>query len=415
MALLLEAAEEELLAFTAFSLEHLPKLRSTNPLERLNKEIARRGDVVGIYPNDAGLIRLAGALLLEQNDEWLVGRRCSRPDDPDDDQELRHVKRLDRTNPRGHPRLAGSRLRDRPRSQIMGSCETPDRARIKQEVAGVFGRAAPTYDRVGPRFFSHFGYRLVELARIPSGANVLDVATGRGAVLLPAAIAVGPRGHVTGIDLSEAMVGEVAEEIGRLGQGNVRVCQMDAEDLQLPDESFDCVLCGFAIFFFPQLERALAEMRRVLRPGGRIALTTWDRSFDEQWEWFHELVKAQLPPRPETRQPPESRPPLSPELNKPEGLRGVMTAAGFTGVHVVSEAAEFAYPSVEVWWSSLWSHGIREELEAVEEAVGSEGLERLKAAACERIRTVMRADGIHQLFPVLATLAIKPQSDTDAP
>ena len=59
----------------AFPAEHWTKLRSTNPLERLNKEIARRSDVVGIYPNDASLVRLAGALLIEQNDEWLVGRR----------------------------------------------------------------------------------------------------------------------------------------------------------------------------------------------------------------------------------------------------------------------------------------------------------------------------------------------------
>jgi transposase-like protein len=73
-ALLLEA-EEELLAFLAFPPEHRSKLRSTNPLERVNREIGRRSDVVGIYPNDAALIRLAGALLLEQNDEWLVGRR----------------------------------------------------------------------------------------------------------------------------------------------------------------------------------------------------------------------------------------------------------------------------------------------------------------------------------------------------
>jgi putative transposase len=59
----------------AFPAEHWPKLRSTNPLERVNREIGRRSDVVGIYPNDASLIRLAGALLLEQNDEWLVSRR----------------------------------------------------------------------------------------------------------------------------------------------------------------------------------------------------------------------------------------------------------------------------------------------------------------------------------------------------
>jgi transposase-like protein len=71
----LEDAEADLLAFYAFPAEHWPKLRSTNPLERVNREIGRRSDVVGIFPNDAALLRLAGMLLLEQNDEWLVGRR----------------------------------------------------------------------------------------------------------------------------------------------------------------------------------------------------------------------------------------------------------------------------------------------------------------------------------------------------
>ena len=75
VAALLEDAEAELLAFYGFPAEHWAKLRSTNPLERVNREIGRRSDVVGIFPNDAALLRLAGMLLLEQNDEWLVGRR----------------------------------------------------------------------------------------------------------------------------------------------------------------------------------------------------------------------------------------------------------------------------------------------------------------------------------------------------
>jgi putative transposase len=75
VAELLEAAEEDLLAFYLFPAAHWPKLRSTNPLERVNREIGRRSDVVGIFPNDASAIRLAGALLIEQNDEWLVSRR----------------------------------------------------------------------------------------------------------------------------------------------------------------------------------------------------------------------------------------------------------------------------------------------------------------------------------------------------
>jgi putative transposase len=75
VATLLEDAEADLLAFYGFPAEHWPKLRSTNPLERVNREIGRRSDVVGIFPNDQALLRLAGMLLLEQNDEWLVGRR----------------------------------------------------------------------------------------------------------------------------------------------------------------------------------------------------------------------------------------------------------------------------------------------------------------------------------------------------
>jgi len=72
---LLAEAEDDLLGFYAMPAEHWPKLRSTNPLERVNREIGRRTDVVGILPNDAALLRLAASLLIEQNDEWLVGRR----------------------------------------------------------------------------------------------------------------------------------------------------------------------------------------------------------------------------------------------------------------------------------------------------------------------------------------------------
>jgi putative transposase len=75
VAQLPEDAEEDLIAFYAFPAAHWTKLRSTNPLERVNKEIGRRTDVVDIFPDDAAAIRLAGALLIEQTDEWLVSRR----------------------------------------------------------------------------------------------------------------------------------------------------------------------------------------------------------------------------------------------------------------------------------------------------------------------------------------------------
>ncbi len=74
IAAMLEDAEDDVLAFYAFPQAHWSKLRSTNPLERFNREIGRRTDVVGIFPDDASVIRLVSMLAIEANDEWLVGR-----------------------------------------------------------------------------------------------------------------------------------------------------------------------------------------------------------------------------------------------------------------------------------------------------------------------------------------------------
>jgi putative transposase len=72
LAALMDDSEHDVIAYIAFPAQHRTKLHSTNPLERLNKEVKRRADVVGIFPNEASITRLIGALLLEQNDEWLL-------------------------------------------------------------------------------------------------------------------------------------------------------------------------------------------------------------------------------------------------------------------------------------------------------------------------------------------------------
>ena len=283
-----------------------------------------------------------------------------------------------------------------------------DSERRKQQVSGLFDRVASMYDHIGPRFFSHFGRRLVELAQIPNGANVLDVATGRGAVLIPAAEAVGLQGHAIGVDLSEKMALETASELDRLGlSSNAEAHQMDAESLQFPDNSFDFVLCCFAIFFFPQLDRAMSEFRRVLKPNGLVVVATWAKAFDEQWVWFEEIAKTYLPPEPEQGE--ANTPDAQPDFGTPAGLQTIMETAGFVNIQVVSEASVFVYADEEEFWSTLWSHGARVTLEAVEKATGVEGLQRFKADVFTRLQSTKQTDGIHQTFPVLFALAVEPR------
>lgn len=75
LADMMDASREDVLAYMTFPKDHWAQIASTNPLERVNKEIKRRADVIGIFPNDAAVVRLVGALMLEQNDEWAVSRR----------------------------------------------------------------------------------------------------------------------------------------------------------------------------------------------------------------------------------------------------------------------------------------------------------------------------------------------------
>lgn len=265
----------------------------------------------------------------------------------------------------------------------------------KETVAQIFDRAASVYDQSG--IFAYFGERLATLAQVAHGARVLDVATGRGAVLFPAAIRIGTQGHVCGIDLSAMMVQETGFEIKRRRLQNAKVVKMDAEALDFPDAGFDAVLCGFALSFFPRLERGLAEFRRVLKPGGKIAVTTWGER-DQRWTWYHDLLKTYLPSQ--TAEP-RSTPFI---FDKPNALRATLTNAGFVDVQVQVEEKEFVYANPAAWWSSLWSCACRQPLEKMP----PDALKKFQADVFEKIQMNQQADGIYQCFQAVFTFATKP-------
>src|SRR5262249_16657474 len=145
-----------------------------------------------------------------------------------------------------------------------------------------FNTIAVEYD-AGPGCFAHFGRQLVAAAKIQPGQRVLDVASGRGAVLFPCAEQVGVTGQVVGVNLAHEMVRTTNEEVARRGI-SARVQVMDAEHLDFADATFDRVVCGFGIMFLPDQMRALSEFRRVTKSGGRLAVSTWRVTQNSQIE-----------------------------------------------------------------------------------------------------------------------------------
>jgi ubiquinone/menaquinone biosynthesis C-methylase UbiE len=145
----------------------------------------------------------------------------------------------------------------------------------KAKAAAAYNAAADYFDHPVSSFWHRFGRRTVECLGLRQGETVLDVCCGSGGSALPAAEAVGPKGKVVAVDLAERLV-QLGEAKARArGLGNIEFRTGDMLALGYPDASFDIVVCVFGIFFVPDMEAATKELWRMLRPGGRLAITTW--------------------------------------------------------------------------------------------------------------------------------------------
>lgn len=126
---------------------------------------------------------------------------------------------------------------------------------------------------------------LIEAGGIEAGMDVLDLASGAGEPALTAAQAVGPSGHVTATDLSPEMLAIIERRAAAASIDHVTCQHADMESLPFPDHRFDRVICRFGFMYSPNPNQALAEMRRVLKPGGRVALMVWGPTSTNSLLW----------------------------------------------------------------------------------------------------------------------------------
>lgn len=235
----------------------------------------------------------------------------------------------------------------------------------KRRAAATYNAAADFYDHPTNTFWERYGRRTIERFGLAKGARVLDVCCGSGASAIPAAQAVGPEGTVVGVDLAGNLLRLARGKASQLGLTNIQFQSGDLTALPFPDASFDAVVCVFGIFFVPDMESAVRELRRVLRPDGRLAVTTWGPRFFEPvnsafWDSVRkvrrELYKGFNP---------------WDRICEVEALRALLESAGLNEIHVAAEMDSQPVDSPDDWWPMVMGSGYRgtiDQLSAAEHA-----------------------------------------------
>jgi len=236
------------------------------------------------------------------------------------------------------------------------------------DLVSSFDEAAETYDSVGVDFFSPIGRALVLHAAIRPGEHVLDVGCGRGAVLLPAAAAAGPAGRVVGTDLAPAMVALTSAAAEAANLGNVEMAIGDAQAPDYAPASFDVITAGLVLFFLREPQAAVQAYRTLLRPGGRLAFSSFARNDPHFGAALHALAGHSPVPAPRGR---------TPDLFAAQDtVRSALTNNGYRDVDIREFSVRSEFRDFDHWLQWAWSHGARQLLRTIPDA-------RLGAAAAD--------------------------------
>lgn len=231
----------------------------------------------------------------------------------------------------------------------------------KTKAAMTYNTAADHFDHPVSSFWHCFGRQTIERIGLKPGERVLDVCSGSGGSALPAADLVGPGGKVVAADLADRLIALAEAKAAAKGLENIEFRVADMLDLGYPDESFDAVVCVFGVFFVPDMQAAIRELWRMVKPGGRLAITTWGPDlFEPANSAFWDAVGGVRPELKRSFNPWE-------RISEPSGLQQVLAEAGVHTDHIVAESGTHPLQSPEDWWKIAMGSGYRGTLEQLDD------------------------------------------------
>ena len=230
----------------------------------------------------------------------------------------------------------------------------------QDRAAFTYNAAADFFDASPLGFWDYFGRRTIELASLPSGSRVLDVCCGTGASALPAAEAVGPKGKVIGVDLAKQLLESARTKAIQRRLGNIEFEIGDMLSMRFPVASFDVVVCVFGIFFVPDMAKAVSELWSRIRPGGKLAVTTWGPNFCEPAsDAFWRSIKNVRPDLHKGFNPWD-------RIDSPASLRDIFDQARIASPNITREDRLHPINSAEDWWTIVLGSGYRGTIEQLD-------------------------------------------------
>lgn len=238
-----------------------------------------------------------------------------------------------------------------------------DPAKIK--AATTYNSAADHFDDAPLAFWDRYGRRTVGRLDLKCGSSVLDVGCGTGASALPAAEVVGPEGTILGVDLAEKLLEQARAKAAQLHLQNAEFRLADMTDLGFPDEYFDAVISVFSIFFAPDMPALVRELWRMVKPGGKLAITTWGHSFFEPvYTVWRAAVRAERADLYATFNPWD-------RITTPDQLHQLLRSSGVPDAQIVAESGSQCLRSPQDWWTIVLRSGLRGTVDAMDEATAT--------------------------------------------